>query len=189
MPATTTTARIEQFFATIRPQLNVHTEPVLSQSIHGWISYYHYLQVIRGGYSPPAMAYMCEHFYPFATTLLDHIADTVCQFFALPRPGVEVSHTRLTRIFPDICTEQELQGDSASLHAAMRELQERIVVHGKTGPVSSTEWFAARWTPAQQEQLVEVLTALDHYIAAMLRFFAQNLERSILRRDPPLQQP
>jgi hypothetical protein len=188
MPATDATARIEHFFAIIRPQLDAHTAPVLSQSLHGWISYHHSLQVIRGGYSPPAIAYMREHFYPFATTLLNQIANTFCYFFALPWPCAEVPHTRLTRIFPDICTEKQFAGDAASLHAAMRDLQERIVVHGKTGPASSAEWFEERISPAQQEHQRDVLACIDQYIVDMLRFLEQNVERSMLRNDPPPKQ-
>jgi hypothetical protein len=185
MRVTDATTRIAQFVERIRPHLDADTGTRLTHSIHGWIGAYHYLQVICGGYSPPAIAYMQEHFCSFAMVLLAHIADTFCYFFALPLPCAEVPHTRLTRIFPDLCTEKRLQEDVAGLHAAMRALQERVVVYGKTGPVSSTAWGEERRSPAPHDQLLEVLACIDQYRVAMLRFFAQNVERSPLRSAPP----
>jgi hypothetical protein len=164
MPATEATIQLAQFYAKIRPLLDADTAPRLAQSINGWISYYQSLQVLRGGYSPSATLYMREQFYPLATTLLDHIADTVCHFFALPWPCAEIPHARLTRLFPGLCTEKRLQGDVAGLHAAMRDLHARIVVPGKTGPASPAEGGAPHGTPAPQAHLQELLLGIDHYM-------------------------
>ena len=181
MRAPDTSTRIAQFVTSIRPQMEAHADAVLLQSLQGWLSYYRYLQVLRGGYSPPTVAYMQEHFFECATALLDHMADTFCHFFRLPWPCPEVLHTRLTRVFPEVCTAQHFQGDVAALHASMRDLQARIVTSGKGARLEE----GAAVTPP--EQLRELLDGLDQYIPAMLRFFAQNIERSILYSPLPSQ--
>jgi len=187
MRATEVTTRIERFMVLLRPYLNPHTEAVLTQSIYGWISAYHYLQVVHGGYSPQAVAYMREHFYVFATRLLDHIADTFCHYFLLPWPCVEVPHTRLTRVFPALCAEKQLQGDIEGLHATMRELQERVVVPGKAGPVQHAAWLEEPVATTPPAHLLDVLTCLDQYMLAMMRFFEQNSAHSLLRSPQPPQ--
>jgi hypothetical protein len=187
MRATAVTIRIEQFLVLIRPHLDAHTEAVLLQSLYGWISAYHYLQVIRGGYSPQAMAYMREHFYTFATALLNHMVDTFCHYFGLPWPCTEVPHTRLTRVFPALCAAQQLQGDTAGLHAYMRDLEERIRGHGTAGPAQDAAWQEEPGATTPPAPLLEVLSCIDQYIMAMLHLFEQNRERAVLRSTPPPQ--
>src|SRR4029453_7563732 len=108
-------------------------------------------------------------------------------FFLLPWPCTKVPHTRLTRVFPDMCMQKQLQGDVEGLHAYMRDLQERIVAPGKSGPTGSKEWLGEGGGGPPPEHLRELLTCLEQYIIAMLRFFEQNMERSMLHCNPPPQ--
>ena len=185
MRATEVTSRLAQFLERLHPHLDAHTDAVMVESIQGWIRAYHYLHVLRGGYSPQAMAYMQEHFATFATSLLDHMADTFCHYFVLPWPCAEVPHTRLARVFPALCAAHQLQGDIAGLHAYMHELQDRIVAQDKAVLASHAAWQNEPGGTPLPAPLMELLSCIDQYSLALLRFFEQNTARSLLCRQPP----
>jgi hypothetical protein len=156
---------------------------MLHQSVNVWLSYYRYLRIVLGGYSPVAVAFMRDNFYPFAHATLDHLAETFGVFFALPGPRTEVSHTRLTAAFLTICTEKTLQGDRAALHAIMRELQTRIMARQTASNTRSASRSGVTMTP--HDNLIDLLACIDQYIVALLDFLELNLERSLRQSLPP----
>ena len=176
--------RVEQFLAVIRTRVDVSTAAVLSQSINIWLSYYRYLRIVLGGYSPVAVAFMRDNFYPFAQTALDHLAETFGVFFALSWPRTEGSHTRLTTAFLAICAEKTLQGDSAELHAIMRELQTRIIAHQTGSSTRGASRFPSGVTMTPHDNLIDLLACIDQYIVALLDFLELNLEQSLLQSRP-----
>jgi hypothetical protein len=64
LPATVASAQFLTLLRQYRPA--APPDPVLEQSIHAWLSYYHALQTVRGGYSPLTVAAMQAQFYPCA---------------------------------------------------------------------------------------------------------------------------
>jgi hypothetical protein len=177
--------RVEQFLAVMRTRVGASTTTVLSQSINVWLSYYRYLRMVRGGYSPVAVASIRDNFYPFAQAMLNHLAETFGVFFALSWLRTESSHTHLTAAFLTICVEKNLQGDSAALHAIMHELQTRIIARQTDSRTRSASRFTSGATMTPHENLIDLLACIDQYIMALLDFLEHNLEQSLRQSLPP----
>lgn len=184
MDSSSPLVRVEQFLAVIRTRVDASTAAVLYQSINVWLSYYRYLRIVLGGYSPVAMGFMRDNFYPFAQATLNHLAETFGVFFALSWPCTEISHTRLTTAFLAICAEKTLQGDSAALHAIMRELQTRIIARQTDNSARGASRFTSGVTMTPHDNLIDLLACIDQYIVALLDFLELNLEQSLLQSRP-----
>jgi hypothetical protein len=171
-------AHVQQFIAAIRTRPTASTHTALHQSLNAWLTYYRYLHFVIEEFRLSVPEFLREQFYPFAHTVLDHLAETFCYFFGLPMSCAEMSHTRLMHAFRVICTEKGLQGDINALHALMRDLHTRIILHRISG------------TPMpMHDNLTDLLTCLDQYIVALLTFLAQNIEQSVFRSEPRNAQP
>jgi hypothetical protein len=152
----------QQFLTAIREQWGANVDSALRPSIEKWLSYYEHLRKVHNGIYPlTVQEFMQTHFYPFAQAVLDHLTATFCAFFGLSWPRVDVNHTHLRHIFISFCEEHGLQGDVRTLDTVLHELCDRLT--------------------AEDDDLGSILTCLDDYIAAMLRFFEQNMKRSIFR--------
>jgi hypothetical protein len=172
-------ARIAQFLAAL--QSHPEASAGLSQSLTAWLSYYRILETMRGGANPSTTASVRRYFSPLATALLDQVADTFCQFFTLPWLHAERTHTRLTRVFPAICAEQRLEGDTTGLYATMRELHTRFGTLDTASSAYGAPGAVGGETRIQPADLSGVLTSIDQYLVALLHFFEQNRAHSILR--------
>jgi len=173
-------ARMAQFLAVL--QRHPEASAVLSQNLTAWLSYYRILETVRGAANPSTTASLRRHFFPLVIALLDQVADTFCYFFALPWPRAERTHTRLTQAFPAICTEKKLKGDTAGLHAMMRQLHARFGTVDTASSAYSAPGAVDGETRIQPVDLSEPLAWIDQYLVALLHFFEQNRARSILRR-------
>lgn len=164
-------ARVAQFLTTIRARTDTEADFRLRQSIETWLSYYRYLRMtVERSYSPVLVEFMEKSFYPFTRAVLSHLTVTFCAFFGLPWQRAEMTHTHLTHAFALMYTLNMLQGDTITLYTAMRTLHDRVVTDQRDEHASpSLEDFSA------------VLTLLNQYIAAMLRFFEQNIEHSLFQ--------
>lgn len=182
-------AGVPYFIAALSHRTDAYTAGVLSHSIHAWLSYYRCLRMVLTLSRSAVTSHLWPCFYPFAQAVLDHLAETYCLFFAVPWIPAEMSHWRLTHAFPAFCAEHRFQGDGAALHALMRELCARIVepnTHGDTPYVSTCTEHVVMPPHAQ---LTPLLACLEQYIVALLKFFAANLEHSVLQcpshAEPP----
>ena len=121
-------------------------------------------------------------FYTFATGLLDSIADTFQCYFGLGWNRSEITHARLTRDFHALCMQQGLILAPTALPTLMREMHAAI----EASHPSLTPLIDER----PEERLAALSTAINVYIAAMMHFFARNVEHSVLhsavadRREP-----
>jgi hypothetical protein len=112
-------------------------------------------------------------FYTFATGLLDSIADTLQCYFGLGWTRSEITHARLTRDFPILCVAQGLIPVPTALPTLMREMQAAIeTAHPSLTPLIDEH---------PEERLLALSTAINVYIAAIMHFFARNVEHSVLR--------
>ena len=112
-------------------------------------------------------------FYTFATGLLDSMADTLQCYFGLGWNRSEITHARLTRDFHTLCVEKGLIPVPTALPTLMREMQAAIeVAHPSLTPLLGEH---------PEERLTALSTAINVYIAALMQFFARNVERSVLR--------
>ena len=168
MDSTSIATHLAQFYAATGAQPPAGTSTPLHQSINAWLSYYRCLPMVIGVSTPTTVTLMRETFYPFAYATLDHLAATFCLFFALPWSRAEMNHTRLTRLFPALCMDYRLHGETDALSASMRDLHDRIIASH-----ASHE--------ALPDELIAFLHAIERYIVAMLRFFAHNRAQSIYR--------
>jgi hypothetical protein len=96
-----------------------------------------------------------ESFYVFAKILLDRVADTICDYFAMPRIAKGSSHTGLAWRFKEFCRKAGVDG--ASLEALISDLRARIVdvrtemiEHHRGAGVS----FATIWGPETKSRLI-----------------------------------
>lgn len=171
VPATTS---VEQFLTAMRTRTGAGADTELRQSMEQGLRYYRYLRIILNGGAPPSVVEFMEvNFYPFAQAVLDNFTVAFCAFFALPWLRAEMTHARLTRDFADLCREHKLQGPIADVHAFMRDLYVRVVARRTDSSTGN-----------MPDSLSEVLTCIDQYIAAMLRFCEQNIQQSIFRQHP-----
>lgn len=183
MEPVSVSAHVEQFLTAIHARAEAEAYLRLRQSMDTWLSYYRYLRMTLGrSYSPSVVEFIRTSFYPFAQAVLDHFSATFCAFFEFPWQHVEMTHMHLTRTFAHLCAEHRLQGETATLHAAMQELQARIVAPRMDDHACGVPWSkddAAAITPCRDYN--DILTLLDQYIVAMLRFFEQNIEHSVFQ--------
>jgi len=183
MQPVSVSAHVEHFLTAMHARADAEAYKRLRQSIETWLSYHRYLRMTLGRSSSPyVVEFIRTSFYPFAQAVLDHCTATFCTFFELSWQHVEMTHTHLTRTFAHLCAEHRLQGDTAKLHAAMHELHARIVAQrtdDRACSVPCSRDDAVALTP--HEDFNAILTLLDQYIVALLRFFEQNLEHSILQ--------
>ena len=177
-------ARIAQFLEALQTHPEAHAAVGLSQSLTAWLSYYRLLEPMRGGANPSTAAALRQHFSLLATALLDQVADTFCHFCALPWLRAERTHTRLTRAFPALCVEKNLQGDTTSVHTTMRELHALLIAPGIASSTRGAPSPAGGETHTPPADLPNIVACIDQYLVAMLRFFEQNYEHSILRSPP-----
>jgi hypothetical protein len=153
-----------------------------------------------------------ESFYIFARILLDRIADTFAFYFSHPWEKAGSTHSKLTSWFRKICRETSLAGAPDELHTLMGDLNKRIgnyrnnFIEHLSEPrlMHATTWGADKKTqvgfgimyPSDQERdsalintktgdISELLGAIDQYIAAMIRFFEANSEKSVLITNVP----
>jgi hypothetical protein len=176
--------RIAQFLEALQAHSEADTAVHLSRSLTAWLSYYRVLDPVRGGANPSTAASLQRHFSPLAIALLDQVADTFCHFFALSWIHAERTHTRLTRAFPAICTEKRLQGNTAGVHAAMRELHISLMASGTASSVYEAPDAVGGETHPPPADLPNVLARIEQYLVAMLHFFEQNRGQSILHSTP-----
>ena len=184
MDSTPASTYIQQFIDTIGDSIDPHVEGRLHQSSNACLSYYRCLHIILDLYRPAVTPYMWQYFAPFARAVLDALAETFCVSIALQWSRAEISHTRLTNAFPNICTERRLQGEAGGLHARMRELDTRL-----TPSSTNSDQY---WTPPSphsaatslHERLADLLTCIDQYIVALLRFLEHNINRVRLEDAP-----
>ena len=167
-------AHIAQCLEALRTGPETPTVAGLAQSLTAWLSYVRVLERVRGRANPATAAVMHTQFAPLATALLDQVADTFCRVFALPWPPAERTHTQLTQAFPALCSAHRWQGDTAGLHAVMRELHARLMLPGTPRTARGTPRAAGGATPIPPADLPEVGACLNQYLVAMLQFFAQN---------------
>jgi hypothetical protein len=156
-PATTSA---QEFLTGLRARWGANADSPLRPSMEQWLSYDEHLRKVHSGVYPPTVQeFMQTHFYPFAQAVLDHLTATFCAFFGLSWPRVDVNHMHLRHIFISFCEEQGLQGDIRTLEHTLHTLCDQLT--------------------AEQDDLGSILTCLDDYIAAMLRFFERNIAHSI----------
>jgi hypothetical protein len=182
-------ARIAQFLAVLRTHPEARTAVELSQSLTAWLSYYRLLEPVRGGANPATAASLRRHFAPLATALLDQVADTFCRFFALPWLRVECTHTRLTRVFPALCVENSLRGDTAGVHAIMRALHVYLMAPGSASSASGAPDPVGGEIRIPPAALHDILACIEQYLMGLLQFFEQNREHSILRSPQGPEEP
>ena len=168
---------IAQLLALIHTCPNAQAVTLLAQSIHVWLAYYPTLQTVLGGYSPAIVAFMHDEFFAFARLVLDGMAATFWSFFGLPRSGIEVSHTHLTREFPHFCATYRFQGETADLAARMHDLHARIIARASA---DASQGSLTR----SRDTLIDLFTCLDQYIVAMCVFLTANLAHSVLSSKP-----
>jgi hypothetical protein len=179
MDVLSATVYTEQFLAMIRQGAPAaQTATVLHQRITAWMPYYRALQIVLGGNLPLAPAERAALFYLFAQATLDGIAETIRGFFSLPWTRAEFSHRRLTAVFPRLCTEYRLTGETQDISARLCDLQTRIVDYRHTSG-------AAHDSAMSHETLADLISSIDQYIVVLWRFLERNLEWSILTEQTP----
>jgi hypothetical protein len=161
LPATVASAQFLTHLRQCHP--TAPPDPALEQSIHAWLSYYHALQTVRGGYTPLTVAVMQAQFYPCAQALLDEVAETVRCFFQLPGTRAAWFHARLTQEFPRLCVAYQLTGETQSVSACLLDLQARIVDARPPSPAAALD------------TLRELVTCIEQYIVVLLHWLAQNI--------------
>jgi hypothetical protein len=112
-------------------------------------------------------------FYTFATGLLDSMVDTLQCYLGLGWNRSEITHARLTRDFHTLCVEKGLIPVPTPLPTLMREMQTAIeAAHPSLTPLLDER---------PEERLTALSTSINVYIAAIMHFFARNVEHSVLR--------
>jgi len=199
---------IELFLADVHAHAASQEGDALARRLSCWLAYYRALQFIRERYGQTNTAYLqaittslhtrerlptptaeqaraepevLRHqlhdkyasFYIFAIGLLNSMADTWQCYFGLGWPRSDSTHARLTRDFPALCREQGLTLAPTALPTLMRELHAALA--------ASPSSVAPVMDERPEDRLTAVSTAINVYIAAMMQFFARNVDHSVLR--------
>ena len=198
---------IELFLAEVRAHAAVPAGDALARRLSCWLAYYRALQFIRERYSQTNTTYLqaintylhtrerlpstaaqaraeaeaLRHrlhdkfvsFSIFANGLLDSMADTWQCYFGLGWPRSDSTHARLTRDFRVLCREHGLILTPTALPTLMRELH--------TALVASPSSFAPVIDERPEDHLTAVSAAINVYMAAMMQFFARNVDHSVRR--------
>ena len=150
-----------------------------------------------------------ESFYVFAKLLLDRIADTFGHYYSIAWKRFGSTHSQLSVRFEQICTTKNLTLESTILPKFIQDLKKRIVDF-RTGNIEhvsdprllrATSWGAdkkpkimtnplypsesefSQYEQKETENLDELITMLEQYIAMMVDFFETNWEKSVLRES------
>jgi hypothetical protein len=164
----------------------VGTREKLFQTLHGYLGYYFCLQTVCANRLPPR-AVASDYFFVFARATLDALAEAFCDFFTLPLLCATITHTSLTRAFLLTCAQKQLGGDIADLSAQLRALD--ICIPRITSDTHDACHTAEREAPPDDPALLLVLTRIDQYTEALLRFCEQNIEQSAFRYASPFEKP
>lgn len=150
-----------------------------------------------------------ESFYVFAKLLLDRIADTFGYYFGVTWHKFGSSYVKLTGQFEQICAAKDLTLQYADLPKILHDLRERIVEYRTdviehvsdprllrgtswgadkkpkiiTSPLYPSESEFPQYEQKETENLDELITMLEQYIAMMVDFFETNWEKSVLRES------
>ena len=177
---------IKHFITTIshRGMADMHVR--LSQNLHGYLGYYFCLQTAFGSdLSPRTVA--PAYFFLFARATLDCLAEIFCDFFTLPLLCATINHTSLTAVFLDTCAKKKLTGDVADIYVQMCDLD--ACIPRTNSDICSESSSVESGAIPEDATLLSMLTRIDQYTVALLRFCEQNLEQSALRYAPLPEKP
>ena len=177
---------VKHFITTINHRGAADINVRLSQNLHGYLGYYFCLQTVFGNNLPPR-AVAPAYFFLFARATLDCLAEVFCDFFTLPLLCATINHTSLTAVFLDTSAKKKLTGDVAGMYTQMRDLD--TCIPRTSSDVRNESSSVESGAIPEDATLLSMLTRIDQYTVALLRFCKQNLEQSALRHAPRPEKP